>query len=173
MGNKFNTSDKPNLLDDELRASNVQVAVVNFPALQPVSGTLAISNFPGSFAVSNFPATQPVSGPLTNTQLRASAVPVLEQDWPGYILAGTYKRITAAGNTVVKAAAGQLMRVFSGGVGNVTTVTIYDNTTATGTVAATWKTVKDTPASHELNIWMPTGISVNLSVGSDVTLVYR
>lgn len=30
----------------------------------------------GSVTVSNFPATQPVSGPLTDTQLRATAVPV-------------------------------------------------------------------------------------------------
>ena len=67
------------------------VSVSNFPATQPVSGTVGVS---GSVAVTgpltdgqlraaavpvtvgNFPATQPVSGPLTDTQLRASAVPV-------------------------------------------------------------------------------------------------
>jgi hypothetical protein len=43
------------------------VVVSNFPATQPVSG---------SVSVSNFPATQPVSGPLTDTQLRATAVPI-------------------------------------------------------------------------------------------------
>lgn len=43
------------------------LAVSNFPATQPVSGTVAVSNFPG---------TQPVSGPLTDAQLRATAVPV-------------------------------------------------------------------------------------------------
>jgi hypothetical protein len=43
------------------------VAVTNFPATQPVSGTVAVSNFPatqpvsGSVSVSNFPATQPIS----------------------------------------------------------------------------------------------------------------
>lgn len=43
------------------------VAVSNFPVTQPVSGTVAVSNFPvtqpvsGTVAVSNFPATQPVS----------------------------------------------------------------------------------------------------------------
>jgi hypothetical protein len=40
------------------------VSVSNFPATQPVSGTVAVSG------------TIPVSGPLTDTQLRASAVPV-------------------------------------------------------------------------------------------------
>lgn len=74
------------------------VSVSNFPSSQPVSGTVAVtqSTYPwqvdgsghtqpvnGSVSVSNFPATQPVSGTvtisnpgLTDTQLRASAVPV-------------------------------------------------------------------------------------------------
>jgi hypothetical protein len=43
------------------------VSVTNFPASQPVSG---------SVSVSNFPASQPVTGPLTNTELRATPVPV-------------------------------------------------------------------------------------------------
>jgi hypothetical protein len=54
------------LTDAELRATPVPVDV-EFPATQPVSGTVAVSNLP---------ATQAVSGPLTDTQLRASAVPV-------------------------------------------------------------------------------------------------
>jgi hypothetical protein len=40
------------------------VSVSNFPATQPVSGTVAVSG------------TLPVSGPLTDTELRASAVPI-------------------------------------------------------------------------------------------------
>ncbi len=43
------------------------ISVTNFPATQPVSGTVSVGNFP---------ATQPVSGPLTDTQLRATPVPV-------------------------------------------------------------------------------------------------
>jgi hypothetical protein len=82
------------------------VAVSNFPATQPVSGTVALDStslsalesitvqnaagasavniqdggnsitVDGSVSVSNFPATQAVSGPLTDTQLRATAVPI-------------------------------------------------------------------------------------------------
>lgn len=48
------------------------VSVSNFPATQPVSGTVAVSNFP---------ASQAVTGPLTDTQLRASAVPVSGTFW--------------------------------------------------------------------------------------------
>jgi hypothetical protein len=43
------------------------VSVTNFPATQAVSGTVGVNNFP---------ATQPVTGPLTDVELRASAVPV-------------------------------------------------------------------------------------------------
>src|SRR6185503_13808653 len=57
------------------------VSLAALPALAAGSATIgAISNT--SFNVGNFPATQPVSGtvtatgPLTDTQLRASAVPV-------------------------------------------------------------------------------------------------
>lgn len=67
------------------------VTVGNFPAVQPVSdnggsltvdGTVNVGNFPasqpvsGTVSVSNFPSSQPVTGPLTDTQLRAAAVPV-------------------------------------------------------------------------------------------------
>lgn len=41
-----------------------------------VNALLSTLTVAGVVAVSNFPATQPVSGPLTDTQLRASAVPV-------------------------------------------------------------------------------------------------
>lgn len=65
-------ADESGLTDVELRAADVkvtldgeQVAVSNFPATQPVSGTVAVSNHP----------TQQTDA-LTNTQLRATAVPV-------------------------------------------------------------------------------------------------
>ncbi len=169
-----------------------------FPATQPVSGTLAISNFPGSFAVSNlpptqpvsgtvgvsnfpatqpvsgtfWPATQPVSGPLTDAQLRAAAVPVSVSNWPNSLLAGTYRRVTASGPTVVKASAGQLMRLIYGGVGSAITVTVYDNTAASGTIVLTWKFQVNTPSVIELNAWFPTGITVSLSAAGDITAVY-
>lgn len=47
-------------------------------ATQPVSGSVSVSNLPVSQAVTGtfWQATQPVSGPLTDTQLRATPVPV-------------------------------------------------------------------------------------------------
>lgn len=60
------------LTDTQLRASPV-----------PVSGTVSVGNFPATQAVTGtfWQATQPVSGPLTNTELRAVAVPVSGTFW--------------------------------------------------------------------------------------------
>jgi len=83
------------LTNAQLRASAVPVsgtvtaAVNNFPTTQAVSGNVNIANSP-TVSVSNFPSTQtnaltntelratalPVSGPATNAELRASALPV-------------------------------------------------------------------------------------------------
>jgi hypothetical protein len=60
----FSISDKLTIFYDD------GVAYSNAPA------SVSVSNFPSTQAISNFPATQAVSGPLTNTQLRASAVPI-------------------------------------------------------------------------------------------------
>lgn len=52
------------------------VSVDNLPAVQPVSDNGGSLTVDGSVSVGNFPASQAVTGPLTNTELRASAVPV-------------------------------------------------------------------------------------------------
>jgi hypothetical protein len=50
------------------------VSVTNFPATQPVSGTVSVGNFPatqavdGAVSVDNFPATQPISGQVSLLQ---------------------------------------------------------------------------------------------------------
>lgn len=81
------------LTDVQLRTTPVPVSGTFFQATQPVSGTVAVSNFPssqpvtgaffqttqpvsGTVAVSNLPATQAVSGPLTDVQLRTTPVPI-------------------------------------------------------------------------------------------------
>lgn len=70
-------------------------AINNFPAsfgsVQSGAWNVGVNNFPAGFDVNNWPATQPVSlasvpthgvtGPLTNTELRASAVPVSGTFW--------------------------------------------------------------------------------------------
>lgn len=70
-------------------------SVGNFPAsfgsVQSGAWSVGVNNFPAGFNVNNWPATQPVSlasvpshavtGPLTDTQLRAAAVPVSGTFW--------------------------------------------------------------------------------------------
>jgi hypothetical protein len=74
------------LTDTELRATPVPVTVGNFPATQPVSGTVT------------------ATGPLTDTQLRASAVPVSVASVPSHPVtnAGTFAvQVTSAPTTAV------------------------------------------------------------------------
>jgi len=65
------------------------VSVSNFPAVQPVSGTVNVGN------------TVPVTGPLTDAQLRASAVPVVV----GQASTGTVTLITSTGSNLTLLAA--------------------------------------------------------------------
>lgn len=81
------------LTDVQLRTTPVPVSGTFFQVTQPVSGTVAVSNFPatqpvtgtffqatqpvsGTLAVSNFPSSQAVTGPLTDVQLRTTPVPI-------------------------------------------------------------------------------------------------
>lgn len=57
-------------------ANSAPVVIASDQAAVPVSDNGGSLTVDGTVAVSNFPATQPVSGPLTDTQLRATAVPV-------------------------------------------------------------------------------------------------
>lgn len=74
-------------LDAPTLAALETISVSNFPADFPDAAVLAkveavrvllaaTLTITGTVAVLNFPATQPVSGPLTDTQLRATPVPV-------------------------------------------------------------------------------------------------
>jgi hypothetical protein len=60
-------------------------------------GPVRPSIISGSVAVSNFPAVQPVSGPLTDTQLRAAAVPVSLTE-AGFTISGIYSLAVDTGD---------------------------------------------------------------------------
>lgn len=76
------------LTNTELRASPISVLVSDGDGPLTIDGVVAVSNLPatqpvsGTIAVSNLPTIQPVSGPLTDTQMRASAVPVMVSNLP-------------------------------------------------------------------------------------------
>jgi len=52
------------------------VNVSNFPATQPVSGTVAVGNLPSTQTVNVSNSSIAVTGPITDAELRATAVPV-------------------------------------------------------------------------------------------------
>lgn len=83
-----------------------------------------------------------------------------------------YKRVTAAGNTVIKSSPGTITRILSGGVGATCTVTVYDNTDASGAVVGTIYTTNEQPTVLELGVAATIGIAVKLSIASDITVVY-
>ncbi len=85
--------------------SALHVDVDNFPATQPVSGTVAVSSVAGNVTVvqpsgsslhvdiDNFPATQPISGTVTANQGTANSV---SNAWPVEVTDGTNVLGTAA-----------------------------------------------------------------------------
>lgn len=87
------------------------VNVNNFPVTQPVSGTVSVSNFPATQNVAVTSSVEvevkndsgsaiPVTGPLTDTQLRATPVPVTSGS-----LATAAVSLLAVGPTVLTALA--------------------------------------------------------------------
>lgn len=110
------------LFTSEITVENLPLPVDGSGVTQPVSGTVSVGNFPatqpvsGTVAVNNFPATQPVSiassvavtGPLTDTQLRATPVPISGTVTTSPVVSSTSTIVQvvvpANTNTTVKAA---------------------------------------------------------------------
>jgi hypothetical protein len=86
--------------DAELRAVPLPVSgavsVSNFPATQPVSGTVTVAN-PGLTDTQLRATAVPVSGPLTDAQLRATPVPVSSA--PAVSSTATISQITLTAST--------------------------------------------------------------------------
>ncbi len=126
---------------------------------------------------------------LTDTQLRASAVPVSLSSSPLPTDAATESTLVALNNkfntnsfsnintnttTTVKSGAGVLKRIVVNQVGALSnTCTIYDNTTATGTIIGTID-----PHTHmvfEYDVVFNTGLTIVTATGTaaDLTIVYQ
>ena len=126
---------------------------------------------------------------LTDSQLRASAVPVSLSSSPLPTGAATESTLVALNNkfntnsfsnintnttTTVKSGAGVLKRIVVNKVGTLlNTCTIYDNTTATGTIIGTIE-----PHTHmvfEYDVVFNTGLTIVTATGTaaDLTIVYQ
>ncbi len=90
------------LFTSEITVDNLPLPVDGSGVTQPVSGSVSVS---GSINIGNFPATQPVSiaapvavtGPLTDTQLRATPVPVITA--PTTSSSATISQVVLSSNT--------------------------------------------------------------------------
>jgi hypothetical protein len=89
----------------------------------------------------------------------------------------SYTRISTATTTVIKASAGFLHKIIWNKSVATGITTVYDNTSAAGTIVAI-RTVgaallSDPPLSGEYNCTMGTGITVVTSQAEDITVVWR
>ena len=127
---------------------------------------------------------------LTDSQLRASAVPVSLSSSPLPTGAATESTLVALNNkfntnsfsnintnttTTVKSGAGVLKRIVVNKVGALSnTCTIYDNTTATGTIIGTIDLVH-TQMVFEYDVVFNTGLTIVTATGTaaDLTIVYQ
>ena len=127
---------------------------------------------------------------LTDTQLRASAVPVSLSSSPLPTGAATESTLAALNNkfntnsfsnintnttSTVKSGAGVLKRIVVNKVGALlNTCTIYDNTTATGTIIGTIDPVH-TQIVFEYDVVFNTGLTIVTATGTaaDLTIVYQ
>lgn len=172
------------LTDAQLRASNVNVAVnaalptgsntigsianTSFAATQ--SGTWNVTNISGTVSLPTGAATETtVAGLLTNTQLRASAVETTKKT-------SSFSHITTNTTTTVKSGAGVLRRIVINTKGSTSnTLTIYDNTTGSGTVIGVIDTVNGASGHFEYGVNFSTGLTIVTANGTaaDVTVIYE
>ena len=127
---------------------------------------------------------------LTDTQLRASAVPVSLSSLPLPTGAATESTLVALNNkfntnsfsnintnttTTVKSGAGVLKRIVVNKIGALSnTCTIYDNTTATGTIIGTIDPVH-TQMVFEYDLVFSIGLTIVTANGTaaDITVIYK
>lgn len=91
-------------------------------------------------------------------------------------LVNSFRNIASASTTVVKSGAGTLAGVIVNKAAALSSVTIYDNTLATGTKIATIThplTLLSSQYALPFNCAFTTGLTVVTSAADDVTVIYR
>ncbi|HEY1035022.1 MAG TPA: hypothetical protein VGE09_08575 [Pseudoxanthomonas sp.] len=86
-------------------------------------------------------------------------------------LTGSYVNMTAGATTVIKSGAGVLFAVIVNNPGTTQTLTLYDNTAASGTKIATI-TLSASASNLQYGLNFGTGLTAVLSGTADVTIVY-
>ena len=106
---------------------------------------------------------------LTNTQLRASAVQTTQKT-------SSFCHITTNTTTAVKSSAGVLRRIVINTKGSSSnTLTIYDNTSGSGTTIGIIDTANGVSGHFEYGVNFSTGLTIVTANGTaaDVTVIYE
>jgi len=88
---------------------------------------------------------------------------------------GTYRNLLANATTTLKTGPGKLYRIVINNAGvSGNTLTIYDNTAASGTLVGVVDTVELNGRVLEYNLNLQTGLTVVMATGTaaDITVVY-
>ncbi len=116
---------------------------------------------------------------LGQTTMSASVPVVLASNHSDIVTktsASSYAHLNSTGTTTIKSGAGILRRVVVNTRGGITnTLTIYDNTSGSGTVIAAIDTVNGVLGNFEYNVAFSTGLTVVNATGTsaDITVIYE
>ena len=116
---------------------------------------------------------------LGQTTMSASVPVVLASNHSDIVTkksASSYAHLNSTGTTTIKSGAGILRRVVINTKGGITnTLTIYDNTSGSGTVIAAIDTVNGVLGHFEYNVAFSTGLTVVNATGTsaDITVIYE
>ena len=167
----------------------VPVSGTFWQATQPVSGTFWQATQPvsavslplptGAATESTLSALSAKFSALGQTTMSASVPVVLASNHSDIVTknsASSYAHLNSTGTTTIKSGAGILRRVVVNTRGGITnTLTIYDNTSGSGTVIAAIDTVNGVSGNFEYNVAFSTGLTVVNATGTsaDITVIYE
>jgi len=167
----------------------VPVSGTFWQATQPVSGTFWQATQPvsavslplptGAATESTLSALSAKFSALGQKTMSASVPVVLASNHSDIVTkksASSYAHLNSTGTTTIKSGAGILRRVVinTKGTGS-NTLTIYDNTSGSGTVIAAIDTVNGVSGHFEYNVAFSTGLTVVDATGTsaDITVIYE
>ena len=145
---------------------------------QPVS-VVSLPLPTGAATESTLSALSAKFSALGQTTMAASVPVVLASNHSDIVTktsASSYAHLNSTGTTTIKSGAGILRRVVINTRGGITnTLTIYDNTSGSGTVIAAIDTVNGVSGNFEYNVAFSTGLTVVNATGTsaDITVIYE
>ncbi len=145
---------------------------------QPVSAA-SLPLLTGAATQATLSALSAKFSALGQTTMAASVPVVLASNHSDIVTknsASSYAHLNSTGTTTIKSGAGILRRVVINTRGGITnTLTIYDNTSGSGTVIAAIDTVNGVLGHFEYNVAFSTGLTVVNATGTsaDITVIYE